>query len=315
MQILGKRYLDYSSFIKLKFGERVQKISLDIGFSCPNRDGTKGYGGCTYCNNNTFNPDYCEPQKSIKQQLEQGIKFFSRKGKNHKYLAYFQAYSNTYANFETLKKLYEEALNVPKVIGLVIGTRPDCISEEIINYLHKLSKTHFISLEFGVESTNEKTLLEVNRCHTFKETQIAYEMCKNKGFHLGAHLILGLPGETKKDLLEHAFKISQLPINSLKLHHLQIVKNSVMAVQFKRNPKSFNLFTVEEYINFIATFIAYLRPDIIIERFISETPHNLLLAPKWGGLKNFEIIDKIDKKLAETNLWQGKFYKNECLIT
>ncbi len=308
MNFTGKRYLDYSSFIKLTFGERVQKISLDIGFSCPNRDGTKGYGGCTYCNNNTFNPDYCEPTKSISQQLQEGISFFSKKYKTQKYLAYFQAYTNTYADFESLKKLYKEALSVPKIIGLVIGTRPDCISEEIIDYLSFLSKKHFISLEFGVESTNEKTLENVNRCHTFEETKTTFELCKNKGFHLGAHLIIGLPDETKKELLNHAFEISKLPIDTLKLHHLQIVKNSVMAVQYKRNSEKFNLFTSEEYIDFITDFISYLRPNIIIERFISETPQDLLIAPNWGGLKNFEIVAKIDKKLIKKNTWQGKFY-------
>ncbi|SNR52511.1 TIGR01212 family radical SAM protein [Lutibacter flavus] len=313
MKITGKRYLDYSSFIKLKFGERVQKISLDTGFSCPNRDGSKGYGGCTYCNNNTFNPDYCEPQKSIKQQLEQGIEFFSKKKSYNKYLAYFQAYTNTYSDFESLKKLYEEALSVPKVVGLVIGTRPDCISKEIIDYLDELSKTYFISLEFGVESTNEQTLLSVNRCHTFEETKATFELCKNKGFHLGAHIILGLPEENEQDLLNHAIEISKLPINTLKLHHLQIVKNSVMAVQYNRNPKGFNLFSSENYIDFISEFITQLRPDIIIERFISEAPQELLIAPKWGGLKNFEIVDKIDKKLVEKDTWQGKYYKTELV--
>ena len=310
MKFTGKRYLDYSSFIKLHFGERVQKISLDIGFTCPNRDGSKGVGGCTYCNNNTFNPDYCEPQKSIQQQLEQGIEFFARKGKNHKYLAYFQAYTNTYSDFESLKKMYEEALSVPQVVGLVIGTRPDCISEEIINYLDELSKDYFISLEFGVESTNEKTLLEVNRCHTFEDTKATYELCKDKGFHLGAHIILGLPGESREELFNHAKELSKLPIQTLKLHHLQIVKNSVMSVQYKRNPEKFDLFTLENYINFVSEFITHIRPNIIIERFISEAPKDLLIAPKWGGLKNFEIVAKIDKNLEIKNMWQGKFYNN-----
>ena len=309
MQFTGKRYLDYSSFIKLNFGERVQKISLDIGFSCPNRDGTKGFGGCTYCNNNTFNPDYCEPQKSVKIQLEQGIEFFSRKGKNNKFLAYFQAYTNTYSDFESLKQLYLEALSVPKVVGLVIGTRPDCISEEIIDFLDELSKTYFISLEFGVESTNEQTLLKVNRCHTFEETKATFELCRNKKFHLGAHIILGLPGENKEALMNHAFELSKLPISTLKLHHLQIVKSSIMAYQYKQNPENFNLFTSENYINFISEFITHLRPDIIIERFISEAPKELLIAPKWGGLKNFEIVAKIDKNLQDTNNWQGKNWK------
>ncbi|MFK5957535.1 MAG: TIGR01212 family radical SAM protein [Lutibacter sp.] len=308
MIFTGKRYLDYSSFIKSTFGERVQKISLDIGFSCPNRDGSKGYGGCTYCNNNTFNPDYCEPTKSIQNQLEEGIQFFSKKYKAQKYLAYFQAYTNTYADFESLKKLYDEALNVEGVIGLVIGTRPDCISNEIIEYLSFLSKKHFISLEFGVESTLNRTLENVNRCHTYEDTKNMYEKCKNKGFHLGAHLIIGLPGESKKELLKHAIEISKLPIDTLKLHHLQIVNNSVMAVQYKKKPEKFKLFSSEGYIDFITEFISFLRPDIIIERFISETPQDLLIAPKWNNLKNFEIVAKIDKKLIEKNTWQGKFY-------
>jgi radical SAM protein (TIGR01212 family) len=308
MNFTGKRYLDYSSFIKLNFGERVQKIALDIGFSCPNRDGSKGYGGCTYCNNATFNPDYCEPTKSIPQQLKEGVSFFDKKYKSQKYLAYFQSYTNTYADFESLKKMYDEALSIPKVIGLVIGTRPDCITNEIIEYLSFLAKKYFISLEFGVESTNEKTLLAVNRCHTFEETKTTFELCKNKGFHLGAHLIIGLPGESKIDLMNHALEISKLPINTLKIHHLQIVKNSAMGVQYKRNPEKFDLFTSENYIDFITDFIGNLRPDIILERFISEAPKELLIAPKWRNLKNFEIVAKIDKKLVEKNTWQGKYY-------
>tara|TARA_R110001583_G_scaffold54397_2_gene166548 strand:- start:358 stop:981 length:624 start_codon:yes stop_codon:yes gene_type:complete len=205
--------------------------------------------------------------------------------------------------------MYEEALRVPKVIGLVIGTRPDCISEEIIEYLSFLSKRTYISLEFGVESTLNRTLKNVNRCHTFEDTKAAFNLCKNKGVHLGAHLILGLPGETKEALLNHAVEISKLPIDTIKLHHLQIVKQSVMASQFKKNPDMFNLFTSERYIEFISEFIGLLRPDIIIERFISETPLDLLIAPKWNGLKNFEVVAKIDKELSKRNTWQGKNYR------
>ena len=310
MIFTGKRYLNYASFIKQRFGQRVQKISLDIGFSCPNRDGSKGYGGCTYCNNSTFNPEYCGPEKSIKEQLESGISFFSKKYKDQKYLAYFQAYTNTYADISSLKELYREALSVPNVIGLVIGTRPDCISAELIDYLSFLSEKHYISLEFGVESTLNKTLLKVNRCHTFEDTIQAYELCKNSGIDLGAHLIIGLPGESRQELQEHAKRISELPIQTLKLHHLQIVKNSIMAVQFKRNPDDFDLFAAEDYIEFISEFITYLRPDIVIERFISEAPLDLLIAPKWNGLKNFEIVAKIDKNLVKKNLWQGKYYRS-----
>ena len=306
----NKRYNDYSSFIKARFSERVQKVSLNTGFTCPNRDGTKGVGGCTYCNNNTFSPDYCKPSKSITQQLDKGIEFFAKKYKTQQYLAYFQAYTNTYADIDLVKELYKEAISHPKVIGLVIGTRPDCINKDLIDFLSELSNKNYISLEFGVESTLDRTLNIINRCHSFEETVIAYELSKNKGLHLGAHLIIGLPGETKEDILNHAIEISKLPINSLKLHQLQVVKHTMMAIQLKKNPELFSLFSLEEYIDLITDFIALLRPDIIIERFISQSPTDLLIAPKWNGLKNFEIVDKIEKKLVEKNIWQGKHISN-----
>lgn len=302
----NKPYNDYSSFIKNKFGERVQKISLDTGFTCPNRDGTKGFGGCTYCNNNTFNPYYCKPSKSITQQLDEGIAFFSRKYNTQSYLAYFQAYTNTYADIEVVKELYTEAINHPKIIGLVIGTRPDCINSELTEFLANLTTKYYISLEFGVESTLNRTLNLINRCHTFEETIAAYELTKNKGLHLGAHLILGLPGETKKDMFNHAIELSKLPINTLKIHQLQVVKHTMMAQQFKTEPHLFNLFELDDYIEFICEFIALLRPDIIIERFISESPPHLLIAPRWNSIKNFEIVSKIEKRMVEKKLWQGK---------
>jgi len=308
MVISGKRYLDYSSFIKLKFGARVQKVSLDTGFTCPNRDGSKGIGGCSYCNNNSFNPDYCKPSVSIRQQLEQGIEIYSRKNKSQKYLAYFQAYTNTYADVSVLKNMYTEALDDPRILGLVIGTRPDCIPEDVIEHLEELAKTHFVALEFGVESTSNVTLNKVNRCHSFEDSIAAFNACKNRGIHLGAHLILGLPGESESKLLDHAIRISELPIDTLKLHHLQIVKHSLMAVQYKQNPENFTLFSPEAYLDFISRFVERLRPDIVIERFISEAPKKLLIAPNWG-LKNFEFVVKIDKYLTEKNTWQGKFYK------
>ncbi len=302
----SKPYNDYSTFIKNKFGERVQKISLDTGFTCPNRDGTKGVGGCTYCNNNTFNPYYCKPSKSITQQLDEGIGFFSKKYQTGQYLAYFQAYTNTYADIELVKELYLEAINHPKIIGLVIGTRPDCINAELIDFLSDLATKHYIALEFGVESTINRTLDFINRCHTFEETIAAYELAKNKGLHLGAHLIIGLPGESREEMLNHAVKLSKLPINTLKIHQLQVVKHTMMAQQLKTEPNLFNLFELDDYIEFICEFVTLLRPDIIIERFISESPPHLLIAPKWNGLKNFEIVAKIEKRMAERNIWQGK---------
>lgn len=305
----SKRYNNYTTYIKKTFGKRVQKISVNTGFSCPNRDGTKGTGGCTYCNISSFSPSYCRPKKSIIQQLNEGISFFSTKYKAQKYLAYFQAYTNTYAEIQLVKDLYSQAVSHPDVIGLVIGTRPDCISEELLDFLENLAKEYYISLEFGVESTLDKTLKFVNRCHTYQETINAYEMAKGRGINLGAHIILGLPGETRTEILEHATKLSHLPITNLKMHHLQIVRGTKMAKQLNETPEIFQLFTVEEYVDFICEFISLLRPDIVIERFISESPLNMLIAPRWNGLKNFEIVAKIDKKLEEKNLWQGKNFR------
>jgi len=304
-----KRYNDYSSFIIKHFNQRVQKISLNTGFTCPNRDGTKGMGGCTYCNNNTFSPDYCKPIKTVSQQLEEGILFFSKKYQAQKYFAYFQSYTNTYASVDLLKKMYLEAVNYPDVIGLVIGTRPDCINAEVIEMLSEISKKYFVSLEFGVESTLNRTLKLINRCHTFEETIAAYCMAHNKGFHLGAHMILNLPGESKEEMLNHAKEVSKLPINTLKLHQLQIVKHTVMALQYKEKPEMFDLLNIDQYIDLVVDFVSLLRPDIIIERFISESPKHLLIAPQWGGIKNFEIVNRIADRLLEKNLWQGKFYQ------
>lgn len=307
----GKRYNDYSSFIKRTFGKRVQKVSINTGFSCPNRDGTKGIGGCTYCNNNSFKPFYTKPNKSVSIQLEEGISFFAKKYKTQEYLAYFQSYTNTYTDLEVLREVYWEAVNYPGIIGLVVGTRPDCISEEILNILEDISKDYYVALEFGVETTLNKTLDSINRLHTYEETVAAYEMAKNRGLHLGAHMILGLPGETRADLLEHAVKISKLPIQTLKLHHLQIIKGTKMERQLKEDPGYFNLFDPDSYIDLVTDFVSLLRPDIIIERFIAEAPPKLLIAPQWNGLKNNEIVARIDKKLVQKETWQGeKFTAN-----
>jgi radical SAM protein (TIGR01212 family) len=305
----GKRYNDYSTYFKKKFDNRVQKIGIDAGFTCPNRDGTKGRGGCTYCNNHTFNPFYCNPLKTVTQQLNEGIAFFEPKYKSQQYLAYFQAYSNTYDSIDRLKKLWNEALSHSKVVGMVIGTRPDCISEEVLDYLSELSKSYYVVLELGIESTKDKTLETINRCHTYQDSVDAIKMSHERKIETGVHLILGLPGESRDEILMHATKISTLPITSLKLHHLQIIKGTEMARQYEKNPAFFELFSVEEYIEFMVEFLKVLNPGIILERFISEAPLELLIAPRWDGLKNFEIIHRIEKKLIETNSWQGMNYK------
>ena len=304
-----KRYNDFSSFIRRKFNQRVQKVSIDAGFTCPNKDGSKGTGGCTYCNNNTFNPDYCKPIKPIKQQIDEGIEFFSKKYKTQKYLAYFQAFTNTYAPLADLRKMYEEALAHEDVIGLVIATRPDCIKDEVLDYLEELAKAgNFIKLEFGLESTKNETLEAINRCQTHEEAIDAFKRADGRGLHLGGHLILGLPGESKEDMLEHARKVSELPINTLKVHHLQIVKHTMMAVQYKKTPEMFAFMELDEYIDLVVDFVELLKPEIIIERFFSESPARMLIYPQYG-LKNFEVKHLVEKRLEERNAKQGRLFQ------
>ena len=303
-----RRYQDFTYFIRNRFGFSVQKVCINAGFTCPNKDGTKGRGGCTYCNNNTFNPDYCKPIKPIKLQIEEGIEFFSSKYKAQKYLAYFQAYTNTYAPLVDLKRMYEEALEHKDVLGLVIATRPDCIKDQVLDYLQSLViEGYFIKLEFGLESTNNNTLKTINRCQTHEDAIDAFNRADGRGIHLGAHLILGLPGETKEDMLEHAFKVSNLPINTLKVHHLQIVKHTMMAYQFKHNPEMFTFMKLDEYIDLVVDFIELLNPNIILERFFSESPDRMLIHPKYG-LKNFEVKHLVEKRLEKRNAFQGRLF-------
>jgi radical SAM protein (TIGR01212 family) len=301
----SKRYNDFSTHFRNLFDERVQKVSVDAGFSCPNRDGTKGEGGCTYCNNKTFKPSYCNLGNSVGKQLEEGIHFFGKKYSSMKFLAYFQAYTNTYAPFDVLIKLYEEALKNPKVIGLVVATRPDCLNNELLDYFQELSKSCYVMVELGIESCENHTLRLINRCHTFEESVLAIEMLAQRGIHNCAHLILGLPGEDKDTILRQAKVISGLPVENIKLHQLQIHRNTLMALQYERDPANFHNYSVDEFVELVIDYIELLRPSIIIERFVSESPAELLIAPNWG-IKNHEFVAKVEKRLKERDTWQGK---------
>lgn len=273
---------------------RVQKIAIDAGFSCPNRDGTISTGGCTFCNNATFNPAYCQPQKTVTQQLLEGKQFFSRKYPQMKYLAYFQAYSNTYAPLSRLQALYEEALRVPDVIGIVIATRPDCIDEEKLQYLEDLNRRTFLLIEYGVESCNDDTLRRINRGHTFQCSVDAITATHDRGIRTGAHLIFGLPGEDRDEIIRQAPMVNSLPIDILKIHQLQIIRGTQLAQQYLEKP--FPLFTLDEYLHLIADYIPLLRKDILLDRFVSQSPKNLLIAPSWG-IKNHEFTDKLQSLL------------------
>lgn len=303
-----KRYNDYSSYLSNIFPQRIQKISINAGFTCPNRDGKIGFGGCTYCNNQTFHPDYCQPEKSITEQLNEGINFFRKKYENQRYLAYFQAYTNTYDKLEILISKYEEALSHPLVVGIVIGTRPDCIDNLLLDYLERVSKTKYVMIEFGIESTDDDTLKFINRGHNFATARNAIIATSQRGIATGAHLILGLPKENKDIILKHAQNISELPLTCIKLHQLQLIKGTKMAQQYLKNPEWFYLYSADEYIDLAIDFIERIHPDFVVERFISQSPTELLLKPSWG-LKNFEFTAKLKKRMRERDSIQGKLHK------
>ena len=303
----NRRYNAFAPYFKELFGERVQKISVDAGFTCPNRDGTKGRGGCTYCNNNAFNPSYCHPEKPLEQQIREGIEFHQvRYRRANKYLVYFQPYSNTYAPLDRLKELYETALKQPGVIGLVIGTRPDCVDREKLKYLSELSKSYYITIEYGVESIYNKTLERINRQHTYEESVQAIELSREFNLHIGAHFIFGLPGESREMMMESVHEINKLPLNSIKFHQLQIVEGTTMAKDYAQKPEDYDLFSFEEYIDFIIRFTEQLNPAFIIERFAGEVPPRFLAGPGWGLIRNDQINVAIEKELEQRNTWQGK---------
>lgn len=302
------RYYDYGTWIRQQFPFRVQKISIDAGFSCPNRDGRIGYGGCIYCDNRTFNPAYCNHQKSITEQLEEGKLFFARKYPQMKYLAYFQAYTNTYADIPTLRRMYEEALNVEDVVGIVIGTRPDCISDELLDYFEELNTRTFLMVEYGIESANDDTLRFIHRGHTFACSRTAVEKTKARGILTGGHIILGLPGEDAQESLRQAPIISSLPLDILKIHQMQIIKGTPLARIYQEHP--FPLYTVDKYIRLISEYIQRLRPNLILERFVSQSPANMLVAPHWG-LKNYEFTHRLIHFLNEKGTYQGQIKSAE----
>ncbi len=296
-------YNDYGSWIRSQFNYRIQKISIDGGFSCPNRDGTVSAGGCTFCDNRTFNPSYCDPAKSIREQIQTGKDFFARKYPTMRYLAYFQAYSNTYAPLDTLRHRYEEALSQDGVVGIVIGTRPDCVTEETLDYIEELSRRTFVIVEYGIESVDNGTLKRINRGHTFECSRDAIIATHERGILTGGHIILGLPGETAEDNIRQAAEISALPLDILKLHQLQIIRGTQLAEDYLSKP--FKLYTADEYIDVCIRYIERLRKDLVLERFVSQSPADMLIAPKWG-IKNHEFTDRLVNELKRRRTWQGR---------
>lgn len=321
----GKRYNSFVGYFKRRYGERLQKIVLDAGFSCPNRDGKVGRGGCSYCDNAAFHPSYSTAGKSLHQQLDEGIEFHKvRYRTTEHYLAYFQSFSNTYAPLERLKKLYEEALSHPSVVGLVIGTRPDCVDEEKLDYLADLAQGRVLSgwsrslaneperkapvvvIEYGIESCFDQTLERINRGHDFETARRAVEMTAARGLDVGAHFILGLPGETRQMMLDSCAIINELPLRSIKFHQLQIVKGTRMEKEFAERRQDFECFTMDEYLDFFVDMLERLSPAISIERFVGEVPPRFVNETPWGLIRNVELIRLLEQRLESRQTWQGR---------
>lgn len=303
----GKRYNSQAAYLKEKYGHRLQKVVIDAGFTCPNRDGKCGYGGCTFCNNAAFHPGYSTPDKSIPEQIDEGIEFHRVRYRNSGgYLAYFQSYSNTYAPIEKLKELYGQALSHPAIDGIVIGTRPDCVDEPVLDLLQELSREKIVMVEYGIESCYDKTLLRINRGHDFQTACRAVEQTRMRGVQQCAHFILGLPGESREQMLQMCSLINRLQCDSLKFHQLQIIKGTRMEQEFKACPLDFETFTLEGYIDFFADILERLRPEFRIERFAGEVPPRFVEQKPWGMVRNTELLRMLDRRLEERDSWQGK---------
>jgi len=310
-----RRFNSYSGYFRRVFGERVQKLTLDAGFTCPNRDGTKGAGGCAFCNNDAFNPSYCKPEKSITQQLAEGVEFHrTRYRRANKYLAYFQAFSNTYADVDHLRKLYEEALAFPGVAGLVIGTRPDCVNSEIFQYLEELNKRTYLIIEYGIESCYDKTLEKINRGHDFSTTVEALRETADRGIRTGGHIIIGLPGESREEIVGESAILSALPLNNIKFHQLQLVENTAFAEEYRNNPGVFTDYSLDEYIELIIDLTERLNPSFVIERIAGEAHPAFSLRQSWN-LRYDQILNRFEKGLSARNTWQGRLWKPLQTVT
>ncbi len=300
-------YYSYKQFLLERFGEPVLKLPIDAGFSCPNRDGTIGTGGCTYCLNSAFVPRYCSSEKNIFQQIDDGIAFHRQRGREANiFLAYFQAFSNTHASLAKLQELYEAALLHPQVKGLVIGTRPDCIDETKLNYIASLQQRAFVSIEYGIESCYDRTLQRILRGHDFATSQKAVELTASRGIHTGAHFIIGLPGESPADWLSAVNLINRLPLNSIKFHQLQIIKGTLMEQEFQEHPEDFHRYSMDEYVELMAATVARLRSDIAIERFASEVPPRYLSANPWNLQRYDVLLQRIRQRLEDNAIQQGQ---------
>ncbi len=306
-----RRINAYSDYFHREFGGRIQKITLDAGFSCPNRDGTCGRGGCTFCDNSAFNPSYNQPGKPIADQIQQGMEFHRKRYRRvRKFLAYFQAYSNTYAPLELLKTRYEEALSVPGVAGIVIGTRPDCVDDEKLDYIASLANHCFVAVEYGIESVHNRTLRRVNRGHDVAVTEQVVRKTADRGIRTGGHLIIGLPGERRVDFFETVRMISRWPLHSVKFHQLQLIRGTGLEKEFRRNPADFEVFSLNSYLDLMMELLECLRPDLVVERIAGEIAPHMAVREGWG-IRYDQVLRSFEELLERHDSWQGKKYMEE----
>jgi len=300
------RYNSFGRYIRERYGAAVHKVNIDAGFTCPNRDGTLGVTGCIYCNNDSFRPNSCKPALSVTEQVRNGISWLRKRYGTEKFLAYFQPYTNTYAPADELRKLYEEALSEPSVMGLAIGTRPDCIDEEKLSMLSELAKDHFVLVEYGLQSIYSKSLEFIHRGHDYDAFLRAVEMTSGTGIHSGAHIIVGFPTETREEMLAMATELSGTGIEFLKVHQLQVIKDTPLAAMFQKEP--FHIFDYGEYVEFVADFLERLSPDIVVQRLFATAPDEILIAPRWDRSKH-QLLRDIENKLEERDSFQGRLYR------
>lgn len=303
------RYNSFGPFVKRRFGASVHKVNVDAGFTCPNRDGTLGVSGCIYCNNDSFRPGSCKPALSVREQVRNGISYLRKRYGADKFIVYFQPYTNTYAPIEELERLYSEALDEPSVVGLAIGTRPDCIDAEKIGLLESLASRHFVLVEYGIQSIYDKSLRFINRGHDYSAFLRALDMTRGRGIEIGAHIIVGFPTETREEMLLMADEVSSLPLGFLKIHQLQIVRDTPLAALFSDRP--FPVFGYEEYLGFVVDFIERLSPGIVLQRLFATAPDDILIAPRWDRSRH-EILRDIDRLFIGRDTFQGKRFSPPC---
>lgn len=309
----SRRFNSYSAYFRRLFGERIQKVTIDAGFTCPNRDGAVGRGGCTFCNNEAFNPSYCMPSKSVRLQIEEGIEFHGRRyARATEFLAYFQAFSNTYKPLAELREIYDHALMVPGVVGIVVGTRPDCVDEQKLDYFSELAKRYYVVLEYGVESVWDATLMRINRGHDFQAAEQAIRMTAERGIHTGAHFILGLPGEDRDMMLRQVDVINSMPLETVKFHQLQIFRNTAMALDFEARPSEYSFWSVDQYLDLMVDILQRLRGSLVVERFAGQAPERFQVpgaGNSWGNLRNERLWQMLEKRLVERDAFQGQLYR------